>query len=234
MAVSSRAVFFIFVRRSAVVLQRRSGRSYEVGQKKGRSRTEPKTFPGKDFGRGSKETRGDPEAPVSNGYSSIMLSVAKNFFKAKRDRIPWEGSVLAVETTLHQLSPYVGKMKSSMARSLVEQFTQQGDVIYDPFCGSGSVALESWINRRAVIATDLNPYAVLLTRAKLAPPPSVDKALEAIEKANAEVHSIMPYIKLGSCPSWVRSFFHPKTLREILHGVRFFKQIHRSSYCLVY
>jgi hypothetical protein len=160
-----------------------------------------------------------------------MVGVAKSFGKAEWDRISWQGSVLAVETTLHQLSPYVGKMKSSMARSLVEQFSQQGDVIYDPFCGSGSVALESWISGRAIIATDLNPYAVLLTRAKLAPPPSVSKALEAIDKASAEVLGILPDIKVDSCPRWVRSFFHPKTFREILAWCQVL-QAHSSPFLL--
>ncbi|HXP60220.1 MAG TPA: hypothetical protein VN829_06995 [Dongiaceae bacterium] len=34
--------------------------------------------------------------------------------------------------TLHQLSPYIGKFKSSMAAGLIRQFTSAGDVLYDP------------------------------------------------------------------------------------------------------
>ena len=53
----------------------------------------------------------------------------------------WEGSALKAESTFHQLSPYIGKLKSSMAGSLISQFTDPGDLIYDPFSGSGTVAL---------------------------------------------------------------------------------------------
>ena len=53
----------------------------------------------------------------------------------------WAGSALKNESTLHQLSPYIGKLKSSIAASLVSQFTNRGNLVYDPFSGSGTVAL---------------------------------------------------------------------------------------------
>jgi 23S rRNA G2445 N2-methylase RlmL len=56
----------------------------------------------------------------------------------------WTGSAVQSESTFHQLSPYIGKIKSSMAASLVSQFTSEGDLIYDPFSGSGTIALEAW------------------------------------------------------------------------------------------
>jgi hypothetical protein len=37
----------------------------------------------------------------------------------------WKGSVIGQETTLHQLSPYIGKMKSIMASSLVLAVTKK-------------------------------------------------------------------------------------------------------------
>ncbi len=98
----------------------------------------------------------------------------------------WAGSALKNESTLHQLSPYIGKLKSSIAASLVSQFTDQGDLIYDPFSGSGTVALEAWAAKRRVIANDLSPYAHVLTQAKVFPPHSLEEALESIEKASVE------------------------------------------------
>src|SRR5437667_11427613 len=78
----------------------------------------------------------------------------------------WAGSALKAESTFHQLSPYIGKLKSSIAGSLISQFTSPGDLLYDPFSGSGTVALEAWAADRNVIANDLSPYAAILTRAK--------------------------------------------------------------------
>jgi hypothetical protein len=37
----------------------------------------------------------------------------------------WAGSCLALESTLHQLSPYIGKIKSTFARNLITVYTDQ-------------------------------------------------------------------------------------------------------------
>ena len=56
-----------------------------------------------------------------------------------------------------------------MASYLVTRHSAKGDVLYDPFSGCGTLALEGWLAGRHVIANDLSPYANLLTRAKLFP-----------------------------------------------------------------
>lgn len=128
----------------------------------------------------------------------------------------WAGSASQSESTFHQLAPYIGKLKSSIAGSLISQFTEIEDVIYDPFSGSGTVALEAWAAGRKIIANDLSPYAALLTRAKLFPYPSLEAALEDIKRLADELEADTPRYDLRSVPIWVRSFFHSETLREIL------------------
>lgn len=136
----------------------------------------------------------------------------------------WGGSVVSTESTLHQLSPYIGKIKSSMAASLVDQFTMEGDVVYDPFSGSGTVALEAWSRRREVIANDLSEYAYLLTKAKLFPTRSLELALDRVDAASKEAVLLADTIDLRKVPSWVRHFFHPRTLRETLAWVTVLKR----------
>jgi methylase of polypeptide subunit release factors len=128
----------------------------------------------------------------------------------------WAGSALKDESTFHQLSPYIGKLKSSIAGSLISRFTETNDLIYDPFSGSGTVALEAWAAGRNIIANDLSPYGALLTRAKLFPYPSLEAALEDIEKLSDEAEREIEGIDLRGVPVWVRKFFHRETLREAL------------------
>lgn len=127
----------------------------------------------------------------------------------------WNGSAVGTETSLHQLSPYIGKIKSTMAASLISQFTDKGDLVYDPFCGSGTIALESWRVGRNVAANDSSRYAHLLTRSKLFPYGSVDEACRDIESVAAAAANTS-WVDLRTIPKWVRKFFHPDTLREIL------------------
>ena len=127
----------------------------------------------------------------------------------------WTGGVCNTEWTFHQLSPYIGKSKSSMAAALVREFTLPGHTVYEPFSGCGSIAFESWVAGCNVIANDLSPYASLLTRAKLFPYGSLELALDDLHRSAAAVNKeARP--DLRSVPKWVREFFHPDTLREIL------------------
>ncbi|HUV03462.1 MAG TPA: DNA methyltransferase [Desulfobacteria bacterium] len=87
----------------------------------------------------------------------------------RADNFSWE------ESTLHQLSPYVGKIKPNKVRDLILTYTEPYDTILDPFSGSGTVTLESLTLNRNAIANDINPYAVTLTKAKMYPPASMDE-----------------------------------------------------------
>ena len=133
-----------------------------------------------------------------------------------RVRIDWEAPTLYSECNWHQLSPYIGRMKSSMARSLLAQFTEKGDTIYDPFCGAGTIALEAWIAGKHVIANDLNPYACALSRAKLNPPRDLRDAIRRLDTCWMEARGGIDSVDLRRVPKWVRAFFHPETLREVI------------------
>ena len=127
----------------------------------------------------------------------------------------WKEPCANVECTLHQLSPYIGKIKSSIAGDLVEQYSLPGELVVDPFAGAGTIPFEAAIRGRRVFGADISPYAAILSRAKLFPPPSLAAALEAAEEALDEA-SQLPRPDLRSVPRWVRRFFHPETLREAL------------------
>lgn len=103
-----------------------------------------------------------------------------------------------------------------MARTLVNMRTRRGDLVVDPFCGCGVVALEAAANGRRVVAGDWNPYAVLLTRAKLFPPASQQAAERRLRKMWKLACGRFREQDLRTVPWWVRRFFHPETLRKTL------------------
>ena len=127
----------------------------------------------------------------------------------------WRSPCANVECSLHQLSPYIGKIKSSIAGDLVEQYSKQSDLVIDPFAGAGTIPFEAALRGRRVLAADISPYSRILSLAKLCPPPSLTDAVCAAEQAVAEAHELQ-VPDLRRVPSWVRRFFHPETLREAL------------------
>jgi hypothetical protein len=124
---------------------------------------------------------------------------------------------------LHQVAPYIGKMRPALARQLILNYSRQGDWVWDPFCGSGTVALECRLSCRNVIASDINPYACALTRAKLHAPKSKEICLSKLE-ATAQILKNLPDEERDEVPLWVKAFFHERTLKEtrilISHFIR--------------
>ncbi len=70
---------------------------------------------------------------------------------------------------VHGFHAYPARMHPTTAARLVTAFAPEGGVVLDPFCGSGTVLVESLIAGRDALGTDLNPLAVRLARAKTAP-----------------------------------------------------------------
>lgn len=136
----------------------------------------------------------------------------------------WHGSFNARESSLHQLSPYVGKMKSGMAKVLVSLYSNKGDIVLDPFSGSGVVPLQSALMSRAAWANDLSPYAYVLTQGKLNAPTTAREALTQASHLIDLVEQRAPLESAEEVPDWVQEFFHPKTLLEVLVAFRLLRE----------
>jgi SAM-dependent methyltransferase len=136
----------------------------------------------------------------------------------------WHGSFNGRESTLQQLSPYVGKMKSGMARVLISLYSEPGDTVLDPFSGSGVVPLEAALAGRRAWANDLSPYAYVLTRGKLEVPGSERVAIQRAKALVEVVEQEASSVDLATVPEWVRDFFHPDTLREVSTAFRILRQ----------
>lgn len=136
----------------------------------------------------------------------------------------WHGSLNSRECTLQQLCPYVGKMKSGMAKALVNVYSKPGDTVLDPFSGSGVVPLEAVLAGRRAWANDLSPYAYVLTRGKLGTPGSERLAMQRARELIDAVEQEAPSVDLAAVPEWVCEFFHPDTLREALAAFRILRQ----------
>lgn len=128
----------------------------------------------------------------------------------------WEKSCTSTESTLHQLSPYIGKLKSSIAHDLIQNYSAPGGLVADVFAGSGTVLLEAVKMGRRAFGVDSSPYAALLSRAKLSAPNALDEALSRASR-RLEAAALRPAPDRRKIPVWVRNFFHPNTLSEVVN-----------------
>ena len=69
----------------------------------------------------------------------------------------------------HGYHRYPAKFIPQIVSRLAEKYTKEGDFIVDPFGGCGTTLVESKVMGRPSIAVDINPVAVLITKAKITP-----------------------------------------------------------------
>lgn len=107
--------------------------------------------------------------------------------------------------SLHEVS-YRACFKPQLVDFFVEQLTEPGDLVYDPFMGRGTTVLESALLDRAVAGCDVNPLSRVLTKPRLSPP-TLAQIVERI--ATLDLTSGDGYRED------LTAFYHPETLNQI-------------------
>ncbi|MDR3670984.1 MAG: DNA methyltransferase [Holophaga sp.] len=106
---------------------------------------------------------------------------------------------------LHEVS-YRACYKPQLPRLFIEKLTGPGELVYDPFAGRGTTAVEAALLGRRVASNDINPLSRLLAAPRLAPPDpeAVAERLERIPMAGG-----------GSDGVDLSMFYHPDTEAEL-------------------
>ena len=60
--------------------------------------------------------------------------------------------------------PYFTRRPANVVRAYVERYSEESDVVLDPFGGTGVTAIEAFLLGRTVIQNDLNPFANFIAR----------------------------------------------------------------------
>lgn len=78
----------------------------------------------------------------------------------------WDFATANTVELTHGLHPYPARMVPQIASRLIQTYSKTTDTVFDPFCGSGTVLLESLRLGRRSIGVDVNSLAVRISRAK--------------------------------------------------------------------
>ena len=81
----------------------------------------------------------------------------------------WDFAKANTTEMTHGIHPYPARMVPQVANRLIQTYSGEGDVVFDPFCGSGTVLLEAYRLGRKSIGIDVNSLAVRISRAKTTP-----------------------------------------------------------------
>lgn len=116
-------------------------------------------------------------------------------------------------STLQEIS-YRACFKPQLPNFFISRFTNENDIVYDPFGGRGTTAIEAALMGRRVIQNDINPIATIFCAGRLTAP-----SLKSIED---RLNSIKIIDNLD-CEIDLSMFYQKDTLNEILSLRQHFK-----------
>lgn len=108
----------------------------------------------------------------------------------------------------------MGSFPPGLPRYFIEQLSEPGDTVLDPFSGRGTTALEACVAGRVGVGVDLNPLAALLTDVKVSAP-THEQTLKRIDELE---RSYVPRPVGDRAPPEIRMLFEETTtLPQLLH-----------------
>jgi SAM-dependent methyltransferase len=139
------------------------------------------------------------------------------------------GALLDVDAALaraltHGFHSYAGRMHPTIARGGIAGFTGPGDLVVDPFCGSGTVLVEAMAAGRRAVGVDASPLGIAIARTRTTLLGAEGRArLEAEAAAISEEAGLRARKrKRPDLPAWSKGElqrFHAHVLFELL-GLR--------------
>ena len=145
---------------------------------------------------------------IEHGRNKIPIYINEYWTSKQRQNNP-----------LHEIS-YRACYKAELPRFFISLFSQEGDVIYDPFSGRGTTVIEAALLNRNIIANDINPLSTILSIPRLFVPSinDVEHRLNTIKfknKLKAEIDLSM--------------FYHPDTESEIVSLKNYLKRKKKNN-----
>ena len=105
--------------------------------------------------------------------------------------VDWDFPKRVTHSEIEGVHPYPAKFIVEIPRALLDILPVPRDTaVFDPFCGSGSVLVESQRRGLPAVGIDLNPIACLMTRVKTSPHPGglTEAASDVVDRATARIH----------------------------------------------
>jgi len=112
---------------------------------------------------------------IISDFSKVMIDYSWSFSDKTRKDTAY---------ITHGYHRYPAKFIPQIVSRLAKKYTKEDDLIVDPFGGCGTTLVESKVMGRLSVGVDINPVAVLITKAKITPidPEKIEKALMILQK----------------------------------------------------
>lgn len=157
-------------------------------------------------------------------------------------KIDWSFASDKTNYLSHDIHPYPAKFIPQIPCNLINTLTLPGELVWDPYGGSGTTAFEALRLGRRAISTDANPLATEIARAKCLTlsPEQIDKLEELCDRLEAlgarpyDAETILKrdYSKIQAfipqIPN-IDKWFHQNAIRELAYILKELRTLDEAS-----
>ena len=123
----------------------------------------------------------DPRLAASTPAGDARVSTAGQLALQLPSELPrlsiepeWKDQQRLWGHSFHPMCSYLASFPAGLVHAFIARYTRPGDVVLDPFSGRGTTPLQACAEGRIGAGNDLNPFAQILTAAKVDPPTKAD------------------------------------------------------------
>lgn len=142
------------------------------------------------------------DKPNPNLRAFVKAHLAERPYDPETDKYDVPAFDHPIETTkataIYNMHTYWSKKPHDAIRQYIRHYTKPGDLVLDPFCGSGGTALAALMEGRKAIAIDRSPAATFITK-NYCTPVDVDELRAAFEELKRRVKPEIDWLYETRC-----------------------------------
>jgi len=142
------------------------------------------------------------DKPNPNLRAFVEEHIRENPYDPENDHYDVPAFDKPIETTkataIYNMHTYWSKKPHDAIRQYIKHYTKEGDLVLDPFCGSGGTALAALMEGRKAIAIDRSPAATFITK-NYCTPVDVNELKRAFEELKRKVKPEMDWLYETRC-----------------------------------
>lgn len=112
----------------------------------------------------------------------LLMPSEQEEIRDKITQLSYELSLLTDRVQADQKFPFVGRKDRRTARAIIKRLTSNGDIIADPFAGSGIFAYAGLDEGREVYSNEWEPFAFRLSTAPFRPLPTKEEIEQGLNE----------------------------------------------------
>lgn len=129
---------------------------------------------------------------------------------------PWAGQSAKNYSAWHTMCSYLGAFPPALANYFIRYFTDEREMVMDPFSGRGTTLLEARMLNRRAIASDLNPIALALTHAKNTSV-TLSEVLDRVAELQRRYDTVLYMPEARAQSDEINLIYHPRTLAQLCY-----------------